>query len=468
MNKSLWEKGALRDRVIALVDWFVPAGLRTSTANLWQARIFVISHLLGPFSAVAILGYLYGAIAHHDFVFYAICILSGAFWLLPVVLKFVGNLTWLALFSFWDLTLVSVLGSFFYGGMSSPFLPWLLCALLIGFFYLNNRPVLVVTIFVAHLAAFCAAYLLHGSFPSRVQVADLSTAGVISVLCATLYSSMMAIYYAYVITEQSALRQEIDSHLNTAKKLRDAKRTAEVADENKAVFLAKMNHQLRTPLNAIIGYSEILLEEESESGAHPADQEDLRSINSAGRHLLSLVSDVLYIPKAEIDHVELSVKPFDLDRCLDVVITTCMNLVSQNDNELLVDRQNSLGVIESDETRLRQILINLLSNAGKFTKNGKVTLSAGRVATARGGEIVISVADNGIGIPKVALESLFAAFNHASAATSRSYGGSGLGLAVSHDLVRLLEGELSVESEPGRGSVFTVRLPVAAPVSVAA
>jgi signal transduction histidine kinase len=203
------------------------------------------------------------------------------------------------------------------------------------------------------------------------------------------------------------------------------------------------------------------LEEEGETDSS-ADQEDLRSINSAGRHLLSLVSDVLYMPKAEIDQVEVSVRPFDLDRCLEVVVATCMNLVSQNDNELVVDKQNTLGVIESDEMRLRQILINLLSNAGKFTRNGKVVLSASRVAAPEGEEIVISVRDNGIGIPKAALQSLFAAFNHASVATSRSYGGSGLGLAVSHDLIRLLNGDLCVESEPGIGSVFTIRLPVAA------
>lgn len=468
MKETSWRRAALHDRVIAIVDWFIPAELRTSTADFWRARIFVISHLLGPFSAVAILGYLHRAVPDYDFIFYAICILAGAFWLLPAALKLIGNLTWLALFSFWDLMLVSVLGSFFYGGVSSPFLPWILCALLIGFFYLNNRPVLVVVIFVAHLAGFCAAFLLNGSFPSRVPVTDLSTAGVISVLCATLYSSMMAIYYAYVMTEQSALRQEIESHLITAEKLRETKHEAELANETKAVFLAKMNHQLRTPLNAIIGYSEILLEE-IEPNINSVDEADLRNINSAGRHLLSLVSDVLYMPKVEIDHVELSVRPFDLDRCLDVVVATCMNLLSQNDNELVLDRPKDLGIIESDETRLRQILINLLSNAGKFTKNGKVTLRARRVAAVDGEQIVIAVEDNGIGIPKAAIGSLFTTFNHANAATSRSYGGSGLGLAVSNDLVRLLNGELSVESEPGRGSLFTVRLPVAAPtIAVAA
>jgi len=455
------------DKLIRIIDWFIPAELRINTANLWPARIFVISHLIGPFSAVAILGYLYRSLAVHDFVFWLICALCVAFWLLPFALKRMRTLTWLALFSFCDLTFVSFLGSFFYGGVSSPFLPWVLVALLIGFFYLGDRAFLVVSIFGAHLAAFCIAYVLNGSFPERVPVEELSTVGMISALCATLYSSMMAIYYAYVVMDQSTLRQEIEKHLVTAAKLRQAKEDAESADEAKAVFLAKMNHQLRTPLNAIIGYSEILLEE-IEPNANSADEADLKTINSAGRHLLSLVSDVLYMPKIEADNVEVSLRPIDLDRCLDEVTSTCRNLVSQNGNEFILEKVGTLGVIQTDETRLRQILINLLGNAGKFTKNGKILLRAKRVAAQKHAQVIISVEDNGIGIPAEAIAGLFTNFNRASSVTAKSYGGSGLGLAVSHQLARLLNGDLLVESEPGRGSIFTVRLPVATPVAAEA
>lgn len=455
------------DRLIKIIDWFIPAELRKNTANLWRARIFVISHLIGPCSAVAILGYLYRVLAVHDFVFWLICTLCGAFWLLPFALKRMRTLTWLALFSFCDLTFVSVLGSFFYGGVSSPFLPWVLTALLIGFFYLGDRALLVVSIFAAHLAAFCAAYVINGSFPERVPVGELSTVGMISVLCATLYSSMMAIYYAYVMMDQSTLRQEVEKHLVTAAKLRKAKEEAERADEAKAVFLAKMNHQLRTPLNAIIGYSEILLEE-LEPGANSADEADLKTINNAGRHLLSLVSDVLYMPKIEADNIEVSLRSIDLDRCLDEVTSTCRNLVSQNGNEFILEKTGTLGLIQTDETRLRQILINLLGNAGKFTKNGKVLLRAKRIAALKRAQVVISVEDTGIGIPAEAISGLFTDFNRANSATAKSYGGTGLGLAVSHKLARLLNGDLSVESVPGRGSIFTVRLPVVSPTMAAA
>jgi signal transduction histidine kinase len=455
-------------RLLRLVDWFVPAELRINNANLWQARIFVISHLLGPCSAIAILGFLYRALETHDADFWTICVLCGAFWLLPFGLKISRTLFWLALFSFCDLTFISVFGSYFYGGVSSPFLPWCLAALLIGFFYLGDRPLLVVGIFTGHLAGFCAAYLINGAFPQRVPLSELSTVGMISVLCATLYTSMMAIYYAYVMTAQSSLRQEIEKRLLTAAKLEKAKREAEQANEAKAVFLAKMNHQLRTPLNAIIGYSEILLED-IEPGANSADEADLKTINKAGRHLLSLVSDVLYLPKIESDNIEMTLRSVDLGECLDEVSSTCRNLVSQNGNEFVFEKANDLGVVETDETRLRQILINLLGNAGKFTKNGTVALRASRQASADGGEqIVMKVEDTGIGIPAEAIPMLFTDFSQATSETSSSYGGTGLGLAVSRQLARLLNGDIDVRSELGHGSVFTVRLPVVLPAVAAA
>jgi signal transduction histidine kinase len=456
------------DRLLRAIDWFIPAELRTNTANFWRARIFVISHLVGPCSAIAILGYLYRALEVHDVVFWTICLLCSVFPLLPFGLKFGHTLTWPALFSFCDLTFVSVFGAYFYGGVSSPFLPWCLAALLIGFFYLGDRPFLVVGIFAAQLAGLCAAYLVNGSFPERVPLGDLSTVGMISVLCATLYNSMMAIYYAYVTTEQSALRQEIKKRLETAAKLEQAKKQAERANEAKAVFLAKMNHQLRTPLNAIIGYSEILLEDEIEPASESADKADLITINQSGRHLLSLVSDVLYMPKIESDDVEILRRLVSLDSCVDEVVSTCRNLVERNGNKFIFEKAQNLGIVETDETRLRQILINLLGNAGKFTERGTIVLRASRVATATADQIVMSVEDTGIGIPAEAIAGLFNDFNDASSVTSGSYGGSGLGLAVSQKLARLLHGDIQVQSELGRGSVFTVRLPVVAPAVAAA
>jgi signal transduction histidine kinase len=290
----------------------------------------------------------------------------------------------------------------------------------------------------------------------------LSKVGVISVCAATLYMSMMAVYYANVITAESELRQEVDRHLVTALKMRRAMENAERANERKAVFLAKMSHQLRTPLNAIIGYSEILLEE----GDLREDRQtaDLKMINSAGRHLLALLSDVLHMPRIESDDFELSIHNVEMKTVLEDVALTCRSLVTANGNEFIVDVPDWLGSIESDETRLRQIIINLLSNAGKFTSGGTVILQAQRQMGERGDEIAISVQDTGIGMSAQQVGKLFVEFNQAGAAISRAYGGTGLGLAVSRKLCQLLCGTITVESEERKGSTFLVRIPVKVPV----
>jgi signal transduction histidine kinase len=292
--------------------------------------------------------------------------------------------------------------------------------------------------------------------------------GVVSVCAATLYTSMMAIYYAFVMTAQSALRDEIDRHLVTADKLLRAKRNAERANEAKTVFLAKMNHQLRTPLNAIIGYSEILLEEVDPSSTSE-EINDLKKINNAGRHLLSLVSDVLHMTKIDAENADqLTITRVNVAAFLNEVASTCRNLVTNNGNDFVVAISKDLDGVDIDETKLRQVVINLLSNAGKFTSNGKIILRA--IGSNANGEdrLIISVQDTGIGIPPDALVELFSDFSRASALTSKLYGGSGLGLAVSHKLCRLMDGQISVESERGNGSVFTVQIPARTSLAIAA
>jgi signal transduction histidine kinase len=455
--------------VIGLVDWFIPKDLRIHTAELWRARIFTISHLLGPCMAVVILAYLYRADPTPSYPFWTITVLCFFFWLLPLGMKLTRSLTYVALFSICDLTFVSLFGSFYYGGVSSPFLPWFLTALLLGFFYMGERPLLVLGIFAVHLFGFFVAYSVTGSFPELVPVADLSTVGVVSVCAATLYTSMMAVYYANVITAQSDLRQEVDRHLLTAARLRQAKEDADRANEQKAVFLAKMSHQLRTPLNAIIGYSEILLEDTTLDEKDTSEQaSDLKMINNAGRHLLSLVSDVLNMREIDAEKIELVLEPTDVRQLLDEVISTCRSLVAQNRNRLIVDVAKDIGISECDKTKLRQIAINLLSNAAKFTSNGTIALRARRVPGNGAELIVISVEDTGIGIDPAAVERLFADYNQANASISREFGGTGLGLALSQTLCTLMGGNIRVESQLGRGSTFTVELPVVERLTAAA
>jgi len=243
-----------------------------------------------------------------------------------------------------------------------------------------------------------------------------------------------------------------------AVQLRKAKEDAERANQAKSVFLAKMSHQLRTPLNAVIGYSEILLED-AELNQDGQQVSDLKRINNAGKHLLSLVTDVLDISKLNQDDVEISLLKFDLRDCIEEVADTCRSLVLNNGNQFDVEYGEELGKVVTDPRRLRQALLNLLSNAAKFTKRGRVMLSVQRIRTEDRDRVIISVRDTGIGISRENVGKLFTDFNQAESSTSSKFGGTGLGLALSRSLCRMMRGEITVESEYGKGSCFTIALP---------
>ena len=236
--------------------------------------------------------------------------------------------------------------------------------------------------------------------------------------------------------------------------LLDARRAAETANLSKSQFLANMSHELRTPLNAIIGYSELLQEqaEEDGKGEYVADLEKIRS---AGRHLLSLINDVLDLSKIEAGKMELFLEDFDVASMMNDVASTVAPLIEKNGNTLVLSIGSGLGPMRADVTKVRQILLNLLSNASKFTDKGEIRLS-GRSA---GDEVVLDVSDSGIGLTEAQCSRLFEAFAQAEVSTSKKYGGTGLGLAISRQFSRLMGGDIRVTSEPGRGSTFSVRLP---------
>jgi signal transduction histidine kinase len=267
------------------------------------------------------------------------------------------------------------------------------------------------------------------------------------------------VYYASMIAMRSELEREAERHRATAIRLQHTNQLAEKANRAKSIFLAKMSHELRTPLNAVIGYSEILLEDAEIEGKSEGKISDLRRINAAGKHLLSLVTDVLDLSKIESNTMELSVDVFDLGRFVEEVTATCEPLLAAKRNTLLVNCDDGLGTVSTDATKLRQAALNLLSNAAKFTNEGEIRLTVRRDRKAVGDWLEIQVQDTGIGIAKSDLSKLFQDFGQATPSTSSKYGGTGLGLALSQKLCAMMGGGISVESEVGRGSRFTIRVP---------
>jgi signal transduction histidine kinase len=229
------------------------------------------------------------------------------------------------------------------------------------------------------------------------------------------------------------------------------------ASQHKSEFLASMSHELRTPLNAIIGLTEMMVTNAARFGTEKA-LEPLRRVNAAGTHLLSLINEVLDLSKIEAGKLELNPEPVNLARLIDEVIGTAEQLAEKNKNRLIVEAQENLGALNADSMRLKQVLLNLLSNACKFTKAGEVALRVRKVADGRDW-VELAVADTGIGLTAEQQAKLFQEFTQADSLTARRYGGTGLGLALSRKLARMMGGDVTVTSESGKGSVFTVRLP---------
>ena len=254
------------------------------------------------------------------------------------------------------------------------------------------------------------------------------------------------------------LEQEIVNHMRTEAELERAKEAAEAANVAKSQFLANMSHELRTPLNAIIGYSEMLQEEAEDEGLEGFTP-DLARIHAAGKHLLALINDILDLSKIEAGRMELYLERFEVGTLISDVTTTVQPLVEKNGNRLTTRLGEGLGAMHADLTRVRQCLFNLLSNASKFAEQGEITLEVSRVPGEEREQMIFRVSDTGIGMTPEQMGRLFQSFTQADASTTRKYGGTGLGLAITRRFCEMMGGEIAVESEPGKGSTFTLRIP---------
>jgi len=456
MGNGLKRLGA---RINTSVDWFIPAKLRTSD-YLVNIRMFLFSHLFGPFLGHTIslsMLYIDGGADTGWWIFFAAV---TAFWPFPLVLRLTGWYVPLSLLSIENLMFCVFWGCYQYGGVSSPIMPWLVTVPLLAFFYLPARATRIVVgvLILANLAVFYGIYSMFG-FPERVAADLLVALGLISTFCASIYVSMMALYYASIVSSQAELEQEVKLRRETEQKLREATEQVERAMLAKSEFLAKMSHELKNPLNSIIGYSEILIENLGEK--EDQKYKDLQTIRSAGDRLLELIDDLLDLSKLEAGKMTLHPDRIELRGMFDGMAAKWRAAAAVSGNDFCVEPPAS-GEIVCDAAKLRRVIENLLSNAQKFTKNGRITFSA----SMRGGVLEMSVADTGLGIPEDRVGRLFETFGNSEEETASNYGDDvRLGLPLAQRYCRLMGGELSVESKLGAGSRFTVRLPVEAPVA---
>ena len=445
----------LAARINSAVDWFIPEKLKSSPDLLQGVRMFLFSHLFGPFLGHTIsfsMLYIQGGADLSWWIFF---LAVTAFWPFPFVLRLTGWYVPLALLSIQNLMFCVFWGCYQYGGVSSPILPWLVTVPLLAFFYLPERKtrIIVSLLIVANLSVFYAIYCALG-FRETVPLEGLAVLGLISTFCASVYVSMMALFYANIVSSQAELEQEVERHKATARQLREATKQVERAMLAKSEFLAKMSHELRNPLNSIIGYSEILIE-----GLDPAkDQKyrDLTSIRSAGHRLLELINDLLDLSKLEAGKMELDADRVRFNELFDELAVKWGPTVAESGNKFKVEQAPAMEII-CDAPKLRRVIENLLSNAAKFTKHGRILLAA----SVEAGVLTVAVEDTGVGIAESQIEGLFETFGNSHQETASNYGDDvRLGLPLAHRYCRLMGGELSVKSKLGLGSRFILRIPV--------
>lgn len=445
-----------------IMDWFAPNSEDGDPIRRQNHVVFATLHLLGPLVSFPLLAFVFANAASpypHAYVLLACIMTTFTF---PFVVRLKPHwMTAATLMCVQILTFSILYGAFNYGGVQSPLLIWLPSIPIAAFLILGSTSTsqaAVGSIVLVNLVAFFAISIVSPSAQPQVDADAMMTIAMISALLAVAFVFLISSYYGNVVQKKQELAMYLDKQRQKARRLKDAKDDALRANSAKSDFLANMSHELRTPLNAVLGYSEILLED-AELDGRSADIADLQKISAAGKHLLSMVNDILDLSKIEAGKAELFVETFDLERFVDEIDAIGRPLAAKNNNAFVLLKGADLGKGCMDITKVRQSVLNLMSNASKFTKNGQITLSIERRLVEDVDSVVIEVRDTGVGISEENLDNMFKNFSQANASITAQFGGTGLGLSLSQNLCRLMGGKITLQSVLNEGSTFTITLP---------
>jgi signal transduction histidine kinase len=452
------------------LEYFIPASMRADREASNQAKTFLISHSIGPIlgNAVPLAVLLFNPTPRLDAVILAIAITM--FWVFPFLLRWGAKYEVLVLTSVVNLNFCILWSCYFYGGIASPTLPWLLTIPILSLFYIGGEKHLqphLLAISAGSFAIFLAVY--NGFPPPPIDMPPTAThgLGIVSTTAALCYVATMAVYYARIFDSGVELEKEVRRRREVMDQLREAVATADRDSSAKAEFLTRMSHELRNPLNAVIGYSQILREEAAEDGG-TLMLEDVDRIHEAGQYLLRLVNMILDLAKLEAGRMQFDVKAQPTRELVEGALAAKQQIMALNGNKVVLDLDPALAAIQVDKVRFAQVLEAIIENAAQHTEQGTLTITTREQAVGDDMAFSISVSDTGAGIDPAVLPTLFETFTASRDAATGRYGGTGLNLTVTHHLCKAMGGTIDVESTLGEGSCFTIVLPRHPPTAAAA
>ena len=453
--------GTAAAQYLRLIEYFIPEGMKNDREAANQARMFLISHSMGPIlgNAVPLAVLIFNSTLRPDAIILAVAI--TAFWVFPFLLKRGVRYETLVLTSVVNLNFCILWSCYFYGGVSSPTLPWLLIIPILSLFYIGGERKLQPHLLAISAGAFMLFLGIYNAFPPPpidMPPYAVHGLGIVSTTAALAYVATMAIYYARIFDSGVALETEVRRRRETTDALREAVAQADRAGSAKAEFLARMSHELKTPLNAVIGYSQIL-REDAIGDEHQTMREDIDRIHDAGQYLLRLVNMILDLSKLEAGRMQFSIRQHRIEDVVRAAARAKRTFVDGNGNRLLFDLDPDLVEVAVDASRLQQVLEAVIENAAQHTEHGEITIAVRGAELGDDRAFSIAVRDTGKGIDPAVLPTLFETFTATRDAAHGRYGGTGINLTVVHRLCHAMGGGIDVESTMGVGTTFRITLP---------